>query len=399
MADFTWPKKGSGGGGGGGDVVGPGSSTNNAISVWDGTTGDTLKNSSVLINGNQLLAPDGTAAAPSYSFLNSLGMGQYRIGDNDLGFATSGVVRARLSPSGALSIGPFTPWTDMAVYVHRKPLGTNATEYGILQDYEIQNGGSITDFYGERTFISTAAGTAITNLTHYAASGATFTGTVDNQYGFFAESSLTGATSNIGFYGNLATGWNFYANGAAPNYMNGSLWLGKFYSTAKLDVAGSARALALELEDPGAGTDLITIQAPTLSAGYTLTLPVDDGNSGQVLSTNGSGVLSWVAGGTLPTLGAELSILKVRGAAAVWDLDFNDMTKTRSGKDSNGIFTTVEWRDATPALRKSSVLTGTSPTYATRTVNYYDTDGVTVLKTVVYSVSYDIDGDFLEEEI
>ncbi len=38
------------------------------------------------------------------------------------------------------------------------------------------------------------------------------------------------------------------------------------------------------------------LKAPaTLSADYTLTLPVDDGTSGQVLSTDGSGVLSWVS--------------------------------------------------------------------------------------------------------
>jgi alpha-tubulin suppressor-like RCC1 family protein len=46
-------------------------------------------------------------------------------------------------------------------------------------------------------------------------------------------------------------------------------------------------------------TNLITIQAPVnILADYTLTLPVDDGLTGQVLSTNGSGVLSWF---TLPT--------------------------------------------------------------------------------------------------
>lgn len=53
----------------------------------------------------------------------------------------------------------------------------------------------------------------------------------------------------------------------------------------------------LTLEDPGAGTNNVTIQAPTLSAGYTLTLPVDDGNPSQFLQTNGSGVLTWAPGG------------------------------------------------------------------------------------------------------
>ena len=50
---------------------------------------------------------------------------------------------------------------------------------------------------------------------------------------------------------------------------------------------------SLILEDPGAGTNTVTIQAPTLAGSYTLTLPVDDGASSQVLQTDGSGVLSW----------------------------------------------------------------------------------------------------------
>ena len=43
----------------------------------------------------------------------------------------------------------------------------------------------------------------------------------------------------------------------------------------------------------------VIIQAPPHSAGanYTLTLPDDDGTAGQVLSTDGSGALSWIAAG------------------------------------------------------------------------------------------------------
>lgn len=48
-----------------------------------------------------------------------------------------------------------------------------------------------------------------------------------------------------------------------------------------------------------AGTFSAGIKAPALSADYTLTLPTDDGTSGQVLSTDGSGVLSWTSGGGL----------------------------------------------------------------------------------------------------
>ena len=50
--------------------------------------------------------------------------------------------------------------------------------------------------------------------------------TVTNQYGFRAESSLTGATTNYGFFGNIATAtgrWNFYAANTAPNYFAGDV--------------------------------------------------------------------------------------------------------------------------------------------------------------------------------
>lgn len=62
---------------------------------------------------------------------------------------------------------------------------------------------------------------------------------------------------------------------------------------------------SLVLEDPGAGTNTVTIQAPTLSGNYTLTLPVDDGNAGQLLATDGSGNLSWVADQTGASFAAD----------------------------------------------------------------------------------------------
>lgn len=58
----------------------------------------------------------------------------------------------------------------------------------------------------------------------------------------------------------------------------------------------TSKHVNLLLEDPGVGTNTITLQAPSgLSASYTLTLPPDDGVNGEVLSTDGSGVLSWQA--------------------------------------------------------------------------------------------------------
>lgn len=58
----------SGGGGGAGDVVGPGSSTDNAIPKYDGTTGKLLQNSGLLIdNADRLvMTADGTSGKGIY---------------------------------------------------------------------------------------------------------------------------------------------------------------------------------------------------------------------------------------------------------------------------------------------------------------------------------------------
>ena len=45
------------------------------------------------------------------------------------------------------------------------------------------------------------------------------------------------------------------------------------------------------------GGNTVTISAPGNVEAYTLVLPVNDGNADQVLTTDGSGNLSWQAGG------------------------------------------------------------------------------------------------------
>ena len=46
-------------------------------------------------------------------------------------------------------------------------------------------------------------------------------------------------------------------------------------------------------ENINSGADKITISASNIDSDYTLTLPPNDGNTDQVLTTNGSGILSW----------------------------------------------------------------------------------------------------------
>ncbi len=70
----------------------------------------------------------------------------------------------------------------------------------------------------------------------------------------------------------------------------------------------------------------------------------------------------------------------------------------RTGKDSNGVYTTLQWKRADGTLAKQSVLSGgTSPKYTTRTVTYYALNGATVALTKVYTGTYT--GDDLTSEV
>jgi len=61
----------------------------------------------------------------------------------------------------------------------------------------------------------------------------------------------------------------------------------------------------------GSSSGSVSIDAPASTTGgadVTLTLPVDDGDAGQVLKTNGSGALSWTTPGLVFTQTAEVTL-------------------------------------------------------------------------------------------
>ncbi len=93
---------------GAGDVTKVGTPVNNQVGVWtgDGTIeGDT----NFQFNGSQLLLLDGTAAAPSYSWVSDPDTGVYRFSTNRLGFAAGGSAVAVMNSSefsGLVAGGP-----------------------------------------------------------------------------------------------------------------------------------------------------------------------------------------------------------------------------------------------------------------------------------------------------
>lgn len=75
---------------------------------------------------------------------------------------------------------------------------------------------------------------------------------------------------------------------------------GDVSSLLQLDASGIATSLGVAIK--GSTTGTATIRAPNSFSNYTLTLPSDDGNANQVLTTNGTGTLTWSTPGGAPTV-------------------------------------------------------------------------------------------------
>lgn len=88
-------------------------------------------------------------------------------------------------------------------------------------------------------------------------------------------------------------------------------------------------------------------------------------------------------------------------AAALNDVSIGPpLSITRTNEDANGIFTTVSHFRTDNTLYKMSVLSGgTSPMYTTRTVTYFESDGVTPKSIQVYALSYNTNGVLVAETL
>jgi len=89
--------------------------------------------------------------------------------------------------------------------------------------------------------------------------------------------------------------------------------IGPISGSANLDVTANTEfsqiaGFAAGIKINGGGINDVTIESPTLASGYTITLPVDGGTNGYVLSTNGSGTTSWVEqSGGVDTFGTPVA--------------------------------------------------------------------------------------------
>jgi hypothetical protein len=90
-----------------GDLNGPGSSTDNNVARFNGTTGKVIEDSgSFLLNSSSiLLTQANTPGAPAYSFVSNKTTGMYSPGPNEVSFSVGGVRRLHVPLSGATSDG------------------------------------------------------------------------------------------------------------------------------------------------------------------------------------------------------------------------------------------------------------------------------------------------------
>ncbi len=78
---------------------------------------------------------------------------------------------------------------------------------------------------------------------------------------------------------------------------------------------------------------------------------------------------------------------------AIKELEFFELSSVASSRDDDGVYKTVEWTRADDTLYARSTLLG-SPPYPSVEIEYFDTDGTSVIKKITWDLTYD-DDDFV----
>jgi hypothetical protein len=207
--------------------------------------------------------------------------------------ASSPTERMRIDNAGNVGIGA-TPSAGQSFRVSKAVTGAT-TSNQILSSGAVQSDVTIKARY-YNSFVSTqAASFTLADLVHFGASQSTFGlgSVVTNQKGFEAESTLTGATNNYGFYSNIAAGsgrFNFYANGTAANFFAGDMQLDKTVTAGGTTGAQTINKNAGTVNFAAAATSLVvTDDRVTTSSIIICTVGTNDTTLKSVAAVAGAG--------------------------------------------------------------------------------------------------------------
>jgi hypothetical protein len=202
----------------------------------------------------------------------------------------------RIDSTGAVGIGTTSLGASYGLRVTKTFAGDAGSN---IFSFAIGSSSTPTSLFSFRSTVATASngGTpyTISSAHSYNAAQGTFNAdsTITNQFGFRAESSLTGATNNYGFYSNIAAGtgrFNFYANGTAANFFEGDMQFSKTVTAGGTTGAQTIDKNAGTVNFAAAATSLVvTDDRVTTSSIIICTVGTNDTTLKSVAAVAGTG--------------------------------------------------------------------------------------------------------------
>ena len=272
-------------------------------------------------------------------------------------FKTDGVERMRLDGGGVLttskdiivngvSVGKGAGSVDSNTAVGAGALASNATgtrntAIGYRAAHNGSNNGMVAIGFDAARFANGMNGT--TAIGNYALSGTASqipSGTDNTGVGRSAGQGTTtgsynvflGALSNLGHgehNNSIVIGYNTVGLGSNTVVLgNSDIVTTALRGNVLINNSGASAGQVRFLEG-SAGTDYAAIQSPaSLAAPYTLTLPVNDGDANQVLTTDGSGTLSWSTVAQVSVAGTTDRVAKFTSASTIGNSRISDGSTT-----------------------------------------------------------------------
>lgn len=276
--------------------------------------------------------------------------------------------------TGQIVIGPNLGAAGRTLTINKAVTGST-TSYSVLSNGTIQS--DVTTGYINYYSISITAAAAFTlssSKNFSASQGVIGAGSaITTQYGFSAESTLIGATTNYSFYAgdtaavttgktsygfysaiNTASGggtaWGIYANGTASNYIASKLGIANTSPVALLTL-GTAGSTAGSLSLAGSTSGTITLQPAATAGTTTITFPATTGTV--ITSGDSATVTNTMLAGSIAN--AKLLNSTISGIALGSNLSTLTISTGLTGTSYNGSTGVTIAVDSTTVALKADV--------------------------------------------